>query len=87
MASGRGEALKDAFNSFASNLGASIRSSIANIINNTTENRGINIESGAIVLQVQQLNDQYDVDELYNDITNKIYSIAARASGRGVNRR
>ena len=87
MAAGRSEVLKDAFNSFASNLGASIRSSIANIVNNTTENRGINIESGAIVLQVQQLNDQYDIDELYNDITNKVYSIAARASGRGVNRR
>lgn len=86
MAAGRGETLKEAFSSFASSLGSSVREAVSNITKNT-DNSNFTIASGAVQLQIAQLNDKYDVDELFNDVTDKIYSIAARASGRSVSRR
>lgn len=86
MAAGRGETLKETFSSFASSLGSSIREAVSNITKNT-DNSNFTIASGAVQLQIAQLNDKYDVDELFNDVTDKIYSIAARASGRSVSRR
>ena len=74
-----------------SGLLSSIKTSYGDVFRNIATNNNpsdrINIESGAVVLQVQQLNDKYDVDELFNDVTDRLYSIAARASGRGVSRR
>ena len=86
MAAGRGEALKEAFSAFASNLGSSVREAVSNITKNT-DNSNFTIASGAIQLNISQLNDSYDVDELFNDVADRLYSIASKSSGRGVNRR
>ena len=86
MVAGRGETLKEAFNSFASNLGSSVRAAVSNITKNT-DNSNFTIAPGAVQLQISQLNDKYDVDDLFDDIADRLYSIAAKASGRGVSRR
>ena len=67
-------------------LNASHTSALSNI-SSSDESSILNIEPGAVVVQVSQLNDKYDVNELYNDITDRIYSIASQSSGRGVRRR
>ena len=67
-------------------LNASHTSALSSI-NSSDESSILNIEPGAVVVQVSQLNDKYDVNELYNDITDRIYSIASQSSGRGVRRR
>jgi len=45
------------------------------------------VNPGAVVIQVDQLNDKYDVDDLATDVFNKITTIASKATNRGVNRR
>ena len=67
-------------------LNDSYNSAISGITNNS-DSSNLTIEPGAVVVQVQQLNDRYDIDELYNDITDRIYAIASQSSGRGVSRR
>ena len=69
-----------------SQLNASHNSALSSI-SSSDESSILNIEPGAVVVQVSQLNDKYDVNELYNDITDRIYSIASQSSGRGVRRR
>ena len=86
MNAGRSDKLKDMFADFATILGSSIRESITNIATNTSS-QAITIQPGAIQLNISQLNDSYDVDELFNDVADRLYSIAARASSRGVRRR
>jgi len=86
MNAGRGNSLKEAFSSFASMLDSTIKGTITSITNKE-QNSSIVIEPGAVVLNVEQLNDAYDIDELYNDITDRLQQIASRSSGRGVSRR
>lgn len=54
-----------------------------------TRNAGseLNINSGAVVIHVDKLDDKYDVDELATDVFNKLSTIASKATNRGVNRR
>lgn len=86
MNAGRSDKLREMFSNFAENLGASVRASISNIANRTSSS-AITIQPGAVQLNIEQLNDKYDVDELFNDVADRLYSIAAKASGRGVSRR
>ena len=65
-----------------------LRSLIHNIlaIDNST-NSNITIAPGAVVINVDQLADSYDVEALSADIMNRMVSIASKATNRGVNRR
>ena len=61
-------------------------------IKTITNIEGSNVSSftiapGAVVLNVAKLNNSYDVEDLSNDIMNRMAVIASKASGRGVNRR
>ena len=56
----------------------------------TTKNNNeynVSIAPGAVVIQVEQLNDAYDIEEISNDVMNRMTAIAAKATNRGVNRR
>jgi hypothetical protein len=86
MNAGRSDKLREMFSNFAENLGASVRASISNISNRENVSP-ITIQPGAVQLNIEQLNDKYDVDELFNDVADRLYSIASKASGRGVSRR
>lgn len=57
------------------------------IVNNNLSNNEINISKGAIQITVGNLNDKYDIEDVSNDIMNRIVSIASKATNRGVNRR
>lgn len=50
-------------------------------------NQDIAIAPGAVVIQVEQLADTYDIEELSNDVFNRIVTISSKATNRGVNRR
>ena len=56
---------------------------------NNTQSSGdtINIAPGAVQIAVAQLNDRYDVDEMANDVMNRMVAIANKSTNRGVNRR
>lgn len=56
-------------------------------ISNKTESNSYTIAPGAVVIQVEQLNDAYDVDTLSADIMNRIYAIGNKSTNRGVSRR
>ena len=86
MNAGRSDRLQQMLSNFAENISASVRASISNIINRTNTS-DIIIQPGAVQLNISQLNDSYDVDELFNDVADRLYSIAARASNRGIRRR
>lgn len=45
------------------------------------------ISPGAVVINVDSLNDSYDVEQLSNDVMNRMVQIASKATNRGVNRR
>ena len=60
---------------------------INSIVNNNVSTNEINISNGAIQISVGKLNDKYDIEDVSNDIMNRIVSIASKASNRGVNRR
>lgn len=81
-------------------LAASGRSGIMGILQNsidalnltlkhTPENQisSWTISPGAVVIQVDKLNDSYDVEQLSNDVMNRMVQIASKATNRGVNRR
>ena len=87
MNAGRGTKLQEALLGFAYSLGSSIQSSIASVIKDSNNVNAFNIQPGAVVLQIAELNDKYDVDELFNDVADRLYSIAAKSSGRSVSRR
>ena len=57
-----------------------------NTINNS-KNYDINIAPGAVVINVDELANSYDVEELSADIMNRMAAIASKATNRGVNRR
>ena len=82
-ASSKGGVLSSILNTLQ-NLQHSI-SSITHFV--TDSSKTITISPNAINISVGQLANSYDVDDLSNDIMNRIASIAAKASGRGVNRR
>ena len=67
---------------------AELRSLIHNIstINNST-NYEVSIAPGAVVINVDELANSYDVEELSADIMNRMAAIASKATNRGVSRR
>lgn len=76
------------------NVGASLLASLlsttknySNLRNDTQQISAVNVNPGAVVIQVEQLNDKYDIDSVATDVFNKITSIASKATSRGVNRR
>ena len=76
------------------NVGASLLASLlsttknySNLRNDTQQVSTVNVNPGAVVIQVEQLNDKYDIDSVATDVFNKITSIASKATSRGVNRR
>lgn len=78
-------------NSFA-NLVSSIRqldSNIKSVISNSyhDDSSDFTVAPGAVVVQVAKLNDAYDIEDISNDIMNRITTIASKATNRGVNRR
>ena len=56
-------------------------------ITNKTESNTYTIAPGAVVIQVEQLNDAYDVDTLSADIMYRMYAIGNKSTNRGVSRR
>ena len=56
-------------------------------ITSEANNSSINIQPGAVVIQVEELANNYDVEKLSNDVMNRMTAIAAKATNRGVNRR
>lgn len=76
------------------NVGASLLASLlsttknySNLKNDNQQVSAVNVNPGAVVIQVEQLNDKYDIDSVATDVFNKITSIASKATSRGVNRR
>ena len=82
--SGKGGAL-EGIKSALMKLDSSIKA-ITNI-SNKTESNSYTIAPGAVVIQVEQLNDAYDVDTLSADIMNRMYAIGNKSTNRGVSRR
>lgn len=65
-----------------------LRSLIHNISTiDNSNNYEINIAPGAVAIQVAQIADSYDIEELSNDVMNRMVAIASKATNRGVNRR
>ena len=56
-------------------------------ISNKSESNSYTIAPGAVVIQVEQLNDAYDIDTLSADIMNRMYTIGNKSTNRGVSRR
>ena len=76
------------------NIGASLLASLlsttknySNLHADSQQVSTVNVNPGAVVIQVEQLNDKYDIDSVATDVFNKITSIASKATSRGVNRR
>ena len=76
------------------NVGASLLASLlsttknySNLHTDSQQVSTVNVNPGAVVIQVEQLNDKYDIDSVATDVFNKITSIASKATSRGVNRR
>lgn len=73
-----------------SNMQNTLRSLVSNPIsefNSPNNQTNINVSQGAIQINIDQLNDEYDIERISNDIMSRMYDIAAKASSRGVNRR
>lgn len=73
-----------------SNMQNTLRSLVSNPIseiNSPNNQTNINVSQGAIQINIDQLNDEYDIEQISNDIMSRMYDIAAKASSRGVNRR
>lgn len=69
-------------------LGANLATALRGVFNNTTNTeKSISVSPGAVVINVDHLNNSYDVDDVANDVMDKMYDIAAKATNRGVNRR
>lgn len=54
---------------------------------NTNNAQSIQIAEGAIQVNVAKLNDSYDINDISNDIMDRMYAIAAKSSSRSVKRR
>lgn len=61
-----------------------IGSSLSSFISNSSS---VVIEPGAIQITVDELNDVYDINDVSNDIMNRITNIASKATNTGVSRR
>lgn len=73
-----------------SDMQNTLRSLVSNPIseiNSPNNQTNINVSQGAIQINIDQLNDEYDIEQISNDIMSRMYDIAAKASSRGVNRR
>lgn len=53
----------------------------------TANSNSITIAEGAIQIAVEKLNDKYDIEDISNDIMDRMYTIAAKSSSRSVSRR
>ena len=58
-----------------------------NLTTNTNNNQSIQIAEGAVKVTVETLADSYDIEDLSNDIFNRIVAIADKSTNRSVNRR
>ena len=85
---GKESVLENILNAISS-LNRTVTSSMEQIINNFNKNNetSITIESGAVSIQVAQINDAYDIEDLSNDIMDRMVSIASKTVNRGVTRR
>jgi hypothetical protein len=54
---------------------------------NNSNAQSISIAPGAVVIQVEQLANSYDIEEVSRDVMNRMVAIANKATNRGVNRR
>lgn len=72
--------------SYMNAYGARVGANIAGAHNNDNSNN-VTVAPGAVQIAVAQLNDKYDVEELANDVMNRMVVIANKATNRGVNRR
>ena len=72
--------------SYMNAYGARVGANIAGTHNNDNSNN-VTVAPGAVQIAVAQLNDKYDVEELANDVMNRMVVIANKATNRGVNRR
>lgn len=65
----------------------SLAGNIASQSYNTSNAQSIQIAEGAIQVNVAKLNDAYDINDISNDIMDRMYAIAAKSSSRSVKRR
>ena len=65
----------------------SLAGNIASQNYNTSNAQNIQIAEGAIQVNVAKLNDSYDINDISNDIMDRMYAIAAKSSSRSVKRR
>ena len=72
--------------SYMNTYGARVGANIAGAHNNDNSNN-VTVAPGAVQIAVAQLNDKYDIEELANDVMNRMVVIANKATNRGVNRR
>lgn len=77
---GRGSVLRNVLSTLQD-----IRYSVASLVSNTISS--ISIAPGAIVINVDELNNAYDINDVSNDIMTRITSIASKATNTGVARR
>ena len=84
-ASGKTSLLENIKNTLQT-LEASIQGTVSSG-NALASNSSIVINPGAVVIEVAELSDSYDVESLSNDVMNRLTAIAAKATSRSVNRR
>ena len=72
--------------SYMGTYGARVGANIAGAHTDDNSNN-VTIAPGAVQIAVAQLNDKYDVEELANDVMNRMVVIANKSTNRGVNRR
>lgn len=65
----------------------SLAGSISSQNYGTDSTKAITIAEGAIQIAVEKLNDKYDIEDISNDIMDRMYAIAAKSSNRSVSRR
>lgn len=51
------------------------------------QNNNVNIDPNAIVLNVQSINDKYDIHDIVSDVMDEVTKLVSKASSRGVSRR
>ena len=72
--------------SYMGTYGARVGANIAGAHMDDNSNN-VTIAPGAVQIAVAQLNDKYDIEELANDVMNRMVVIANKSTNRGVNRR
>ena len=67
---------------------AELRSAVSSITTtNNSNDYSVNIAPGAITVQVAEIGNSYDIEDISNDIMERIVKISNKATNRGVNRR